>query len=1039
MATTSGIDMNDFQTALNALTENVSAINGKLHREMEKIERVAANNNGYVSRAMKSMYDELANASREQLKAQKELQEAVKDGINGLQDKKSIEKAKRLRTELQSLQELYKDELSGMAGKAMDELSVEEKKIQAVFDKKQQQMNKLKDETSNDRSRYTQGNAKEVEKILNGDRDQQIKNVQVTNANALDTLNKAKNTSEALNQSLSKTNKLIGKMGELLGGVWNQLKDGANMWMDYNQQSVDIARRTGASYDSMIKYQNILIENSKELIRNYGMSAEQTMKMQEAFQEATGKATLLTKDQLNDIGAASRLIGESSVNSAISAMDKIGAGPDQAMNALDKTYARAVNTGLDAVATSKDFVDNLTLANQLPFKNGVDGISKMTVLSERVKLNLQEVAKASDKFSTIEGAIQGSAQLQMLGGQYASMGSNPMTMLYEATSDPEAFYKRITKTFGSQAHFNRKTGESEISPLQMAFIKEGAKAYGISPEEAIKSAKQQAKNGAIDQAINGNGLRNRLGLSDEGKAAIENKAHYDTKTGQWKVSFIDSQGAQRDKSLGSLKAEDMRDIMRDSIDPQRDIQANVRKLASDVMSMREVITGTKQAFSTSKAQMEGNVLQKGSRMGQQDVLQGGLGDFAFGGHWYDTGLTGLGLVGAGALLGQIKGTKLLGKAYNKLFRRKLKPVKIGAVNNATGVEGGGSISEAVNSSSAGETVANSEAVAGNAENVAVAGEETTNAVGGGSKFMKILNNGKLLKRAGYGIAIGAGILEGMNARNEYNTSQEHLDNTQIYGHEREQLDIEDKKKRNEGYGSAIGTTAGGLAGMYYGGLAGTAIGGPIGTVVGGLIGLAAGYVGGKMGKFLGGAMSDESKSDTINKELNNIKEGSTEDNVRKIVLPIENIDNNVAKIANRLGIAASAARGNIYSQMTNEEIQAKANDVTIGYAAKNIEDVGVHVNPTDSNSYRKNYIGRTNLSPLTLNVNGEINLKVNGVKNGSLNRTELSNMLNTSEFKHMLTEMIIKQISRNGNMGRHNKDNGNTMRYTSNNGKYQSS
>jgi hypothetical protein len=144
-----------------------------------------------------------------------------------------------------------------------------------------------------------------------------------------------------------------------------------------------------------------------------------------------------------------------------------------------------------------------------------------------MKLNLQEVANVDEKFSTIEGAIEGSTRLQMLGGAGALYGSNTMQMLYESLSDPEALYERMTKMFADQATFDRKTGEARISPFQQAIIREQARAMGMNETEAVSNAKQQAKLGAIESDFRKFVPGVYAAASPEQKEAILNKAEYD--------------------------------------------------------------------------------------------------------------------------------------------------------------------------------------------------------------------------------------------------------------------------------------------------------------------------------------------------------------------------------------------------------------------------------------------------------------------------------------------------------------------------------
>ena len=61
--------------------------------------------------------------------------------------------------------------------------------------------------------------------------------------------------------------------------IWSQLKDGGNMWLKYNAQAISDAKRLGiTSKEGAREYTEYLMESTKQLSRNFGMSAEQAMK-----------------------------------------------------------------------------------------------------------------------------------------------------------------------------------------------------------------------------------------------------------------------------------------------------------------------------------------------------------------------------------------------------------------------------------------------------------------------------------------------------------------------------------------------------------------------------------------------------------------------------------------------------------------------------------------------------------------------------------------------------------------------------------------
>ena len=510
-------------------------------------------------------------------------------------------------------------------------------------------------------------------------RDDEAQAKVLENINAKEEASKVNN--QAIGKAIASNNEALengaiiwGTIKKVSGEIWSQLKDGGNMWLKFNAQAISDSKRLGfTTKESARGYTKYLMETSKELSRNFGITADQAMKMQEAFSRATGKASLLSKSQMEDIAASSKLMGEETVSSAIEMMDNMGSTSQQATELLDKNYARAVNSGLDTVKASEAFVKNMSLANKLTFKSGVDGISKMTILSQRIKLNLQEVANVADKFGSIEGAIEGSAQLQMLGGAGAMFGGNPMQMMYEALSDPEALFERMGKMFGEQARFDRKTGEAKIDPLQLQIMREQAKAMGMNPDEAVQSAKQQAKIKDIEGY--NRDLVNRYGKDSVEIAAIENKAQFDKKTGQWQITYQDETGETHENvDIKTLTPEQMKDIMKDNIDPVQDIRGRVKEIAMTLVGTKERLESMRDQWRTAKAQSINGAMEAG------DTALTGINDSGIWKNLITSG--GAGTIGSMIGLGLFSGAKYLGgallaKGIGKSILGKIGNTKLG--------------------------------------------------------------------------------------------------------------------------------------------------------------------------------------------------------------------------------------------------------------------------------------------------------------------------------------------------------------------------
>ena len=834
--------------------------------------------------------------------------------------------------------------------------------------------------------------------------------------------------------------------------IWSQLKDGGNMWLKYNAQAISDAKRLGiTSKEGAREYTEYLMESTKQLSRNFGMSAEQAMKMQETFSKVTGKASLLTQAQMEDIAASSKLMGEETVSSAIEMMDNMGSTSQQATELLDKNYARAVNSGLDTVKASEAFVKNMSLANKLTFKSGVDGISKMTILSQRIKLNLQEVANVADKFGSIEGAIEGSAQLQMLGGAGAMFGGNPMQMMYEALSDPEALFERMGKMFGEQARFDRKTGEAKIDPLQLQIMREQAKAMGMNPDEAVQSAKQQAK--IKDIEASNRSLVNRYGRDSEEMAAIENKAQFNKETQQWEIAYMDETGQMQNVGVNNLTPDVMKEIMKDNIDPVQDIRGRVKEIAMTLVGTKERLDSMRDQWKTGKAQAMNGIMETGDTALTETNKSGIWGSITGGGLGTWASILGLGaLSGLNVYIGG-KITKALAGKMPQIFASGGKTASVAA---STG-ESGAIAAETVNAGTTATRTVNAGATGSRLSGV---GNRVRNVINAARNLGRVDGNAAVFSRAGNTIGtlrnmsstirnvkmgarssgILAGVAEVATAGLDYYSAGEEAKASQAgiealrqnnrmtsYNFERRKQEIENREDREKR--GAIGQGIGGVIGAAGGIAAGAATGAAIGTmvpipVVGTLAGMAVGagmaWLGGKVGRSIGESTVED--KGVVESELGEINDSDEEENLRRIVLPIESIDYNVALIANQLGIvSAMASRDNIYLKAEQAgEIQVEGVPLQAG-----------QVNQVDANVIQQpTYAGG---GTVNLNINGTIELTGGGQGVGKLTAQDIKRIIdNNPELQRHIADVITGRQGRNGNAGRNNYENADNRRCTTN-------
>ena len=343
----------------------------------------------------------------------------------------------------------------------------------------------------------------------------------------------------------------------LLSTGWNILKKigkgGFDKWREVDQAGRDFGRTMGMTTDQLKDHVSGILDNYGGMARKLGMEFKEMYKFQTGYAEATEKAVILTHEQVTSMAGLSRNTGEQAISVASKNLDVFATSADATIEYLTKGTARAAMEGLNVKKFSEAFANNIKMASKYTFKEGITGIQKMTLLSQRLKFNMESIGTAMDKFSTLEGALDAGAKLQVLGGSFAQNFGNPLEAMSEALLDGEAFTKRIIDTVANSAKFDSKTGELDLAPIDKQRLKAAANALGISYDELHNMATQSRKSEIISGAVKGKGL------TEQQEAYLTNKAQYNKETGKWHLT--DASGKMLEKDISQMSSEEISEAM----------------------------------------------------------------------------------------------------------------------------------------------------------------------------------------------------------------------------------------------------------------------------------------------------------------------------------------------------------------------------------------------------------------------------------------------------------------------------------------------
>lgn len=378
-------------------------------------------------------------------------------------------------------------------------------------------------------------------------------------------------------------------LGEAIGKSWNNL----------DQAAFDFAKQTGLAAQQAEEFRNRILDVSRagaQFGKRYGKTLDQVMKLQSDFASSIGRTVRMTNQQFEDISALSAVVGDEMAVKFSAQLDSFGMSTSAAGELMTQMYNDSVKKGISLQAYSKNVTDNLHLAQQYTFKDGVKGLMSMAENATRLKMDMQQVVALASKITDggIDAAVNMSADLQVLGGPFAQF-ADPLGLLHDGLLDMESLSDRLTDMVGELGSFDRERGELKIDAFNQMRLREAAKSMGVDYGKLVESATHQAKRKEIDLQMAG--LDN---IPDEYKEFIMNTAQFQN----GRAGITDKYGNFKD--LASLSSEDIAEMAKYA---QSDSE-NIRDIAEMLRGALDVQKGQEAELENARAEQYADEAEK---------------------------------------------------------------------------------------------------------------------------------------------------------------------------------------------------------------------------------------------------------------------------------------------------------------------------------------------------------------------------------------------------------------------------------------------
>lgn len=376
-----------------------------------------------------------------------------------------------------------------------------------------------------------------------------------------------------------------------LTGIFNVGKDIMSTWGRVDQAAADYTKTIGGSAESMRKLTTETIRFVKEqsIGMKYNTSMEELIKLQESYNKSVGRSINLTNSQKETMAAMRKIAGDETTIKFTSSLENFGINPEEVGGVVGRMFETASKSGLAWSKYSSNFLDNIKMAQNYTFRNGLDGLQAMAKKASEIKLDMKQAEAFANKVSSLEGAVKAGANLSVLGGSFSQFG-NPLSMMYEGLNDMEGLQDRVINMFGNLGRWNSKTNMVDVSVFDKQRIRAAAEATGMDYSSIMDMIQAKGRSNQVQRQLQG------LNFGAEETDFIKNSAQLD-KNGQ---AFMTVGGKK--KYLQELSTSDIQLLMSTASNDSD----NIKTIAQTITGWNDSIEGLKK---------------------QKDAVKAGIGDY----------------------------------------------------------------------------------------------------------------------------------------------------------------------------------------------------------------------------------------------------------------------------------------------------------------------------------------------------------------------------------------------------------------------------
>jgi hypothetical protein len=279
----------------------------------------------------------------------------------------------------------------------------------------------------------------------------------------------------------------IGEIGKAASQAFNMFDGEPLKFLD--EQATSVQNSFGLTKQRMGEFKNLIADTIPELTK-MGISQDEALKTTTEAMSAMGTAASIGQEAIVDLAATSKITGVQ-VKDLAANFREVGVSiydvSDQMKDVVN--YAKSVGVSVSGVAGKVS--GQLKQMNLFNFENGVGGLTKMAVQSQRLGVDMAKTFALAEDLMSPERAIEMSSALQRLGVTSSEL-LDPLRAMDLAQNNPEELQNQMVELSKQFTKFNEETGKMEIMPGGKRRLREIAKELKMDADEfasmSIKAA-----------------------------------------------------------------------------------------------------------------------------------------------------------------------------------------------------------------------------------------------------------------------------------------------------------------------------------------------------------------------------------------------------------------------------------------------------------------------------------------------------------------------------------------------------------------------